>query len=74
MTYISGDDPPFLIFHGTFDCVVTPQSSVELEKRLKETGIPVNLHLLTHAGHGGPEFETPEVKSLILDFLNDILK
>ena len=67
MTYISGDDPPFLIFHGTFDCVVTPQSSVELEKRL-------NLHLLTHAGHGGPEFETPEVKSLILDFLNDILK
>ncbi len=73
-TYISDDDPPFLIFHGTFDCVVTPLSSIELEKQLKETGIPVNLHLLTHAGHGGPEFITPEVKSLILDFLDDIFE
>ncbi len=74
ITYISDDDPPFLILHGTFDCVVTPASSVKLEKRLREKGVPVKLHLLTHAGHGGPEFVTPEAKSMILQFLVDILK
>ncbi len=72
MTYISKEDPPFLIFHGTFDCVVTPKSSIEFKKQIKEKGIPVNLHLLPHAGHGGPEFVTDEVKSIILDFLNSV--
>jgi acetyl esterase/lipase len=74
ITYISTDDPPFLILHGTFDCVVTPTSSIKLEKRLREKGVPVKLHLLTHAGHGGPEFVTQETKSLILKFLDGILK
>jgi len=74
ITYITADDPPFLILHGTFDCVVTPRSSVIFEKRLREKGVPVKLHLLTHAGHGGPEFVTQEVKSMILNFLDDILK
>jgi acetyl esterase/lipase len=74
ITYISADDPPFLILHGTFDCTVTPLSSINLEKGLKEKGVPADLHFLTHAGHGGPEFVTPEIKSLVLNFLNDILK
>ncbi len=73
VTYVSADDPPFLIIHGTFDCVVTPGSSLKLENKLREKGIPVNMHLLPHAGHGGPEFVTPEIKSLVLNFLNYIL-
>jgi acetyl esterase/lipase len=74
ITYITADDPPFLILHGTFDCVVTPRSSIIFEKRLKEKGIPVKLHLVKHAGHGGTEFVTPEAKSMILNFLDGILK
>ena len=73
MTYISEDDPPFLIFHGTYDCVVTPESSIEFEKQLKEKGVPVYLHLLHHAGHGGWQFVTPEIKALILKFLDTTL-
>jgi acetyl esterase/lipase len=74
VTYISADDPPFLILHGTFDCTVTPLSSIKLEKGLKEKGVPADLHFLPHAGHGGPQFVTPEIKFLVLNFLNDILK
>jgi len=74
ITYITEDDPPFLILHGTDDCTVTPQSSVLLEKALKEKGVPVSLHLLPGAGHGGPQFVTPETKTEVLNFLNAIFK
>ena len=74
VSYISPDDPPFLIFHGTSDCTVTPKSSILLETRLKEQGIRAELHLIPGAGHGGKEFSTPEVRALVLDFLDGILK
>ncbi len=74
ITYITADDPPFLIIHGTYDCVVTPRSSMIFAKRLEEKGVPVKLKLITHAGHGGPEFITREAKSMILNFLDGILK
>ena len=74
VTYITKDDPPFLILHGTSDCTVTPQSSILLEKKLKEKGIPTELYLLPDAGHGGEEFVSPEIKSLVLNFLNKTLK
>jgi len=71
ITYITEEDPPFLILHGTHDCTVTPESSVSLEKALKEKGVPVSLHLLPGAGHGGPQFITPDTKLLVLNFLNN---
>jgi len=73
VTYITEDDPPFLIFHGTSDCTVTPGSSILLEEQLNKNGISVELHLLPGAGHGGKEFVSPEIKKLVLDFLNKIL-
>jgi acetyl esterase/lipase len=74
VTYISKDDPPFLIFHGTFDCTVTPGSSILLERKLKEAGVGADLHLLQDAGHGGDEFLAPEIETLILNFLEETLK
>ena len=73
VTYITEDDPPFLIFHGTSDCTVTPGSSILLEEQLNKNGISVELHLLPGAGHGGKEFVSPEIKKLVLDFLDKIL-
>ena len=74
ITYVTKDDPPFLIFHGTSDCTVTSKSSILLEKKLKEEGVMVDLHLIQNAGHGGEEFITPEVKTLVLNFLEKTLK
>jgi acetyl esterase/lipase len=73
ITYISPDDPPFLIFHGTFDCVVTPRSSLLLEKALKENSLSVNLHLIPGAGHGGEQFLRQEIKTQLIHFLDEIL-
>ena len=74
ITYITEDDPPFLILHGTHDCTVTPESSVLLEKALREKGVPVSLHLLPGAGHGGPQFIAPDTRMLVLNFLNNVFE
>lgn len=74
ITYLSEDDPPFLILHGTHDCTVTPKSSMLLERELSSMGIPVELHLLQGAGHGGPEFISQETRSVVLEFLDRNLK
>lgn len=74
ITYITVNDPPFLIFHGTSDCTVTPNSSILLKKELENKGIDAELHLLPDAGHGGKEFVSPEIKGLVLNFLDRILK
>ena len=75
-TYISKDDPPFLIEHGTNDQLVPTQQSVNFAAKLtpvlgKEK---VTIHLLKDARHGGPQLETKENLELVFRFLNDALK
>ena len=75
-TYITKDDPPFLIEHGTKDQIVPTQQSVmfygKLEKVLGKE--KVILHLLEGAQHGGKEFESPENLQIVFSFLDKILK
>lgn len=52
ISYISADDPPFLLMHGTADTTVLPSQSIEFEKALKAAGIPAKLILVDGAGHG----------------------
>ena len=75
-TYISSDDPPFFIQHGTIDHLIPTQQSVNFsEKLVKVLGKEkVTLYLLQGADHGGPQFDTPENLSLVLDFLDKNLK
>jgi acetyl esterase/lipase len=40
LTYLSADDPPTLIFHGTIDDLVFIRQSDRLDARLSELGIP----------------------------------
>jgi len=46
ISYISKDDPPTLIFHGTLDDLVPVKQSDWLEEKLKEKGVPVEYHRL----------------------------
>ena len=75
-SYITSDDPPFLIEHGTKDQLVPTQQSVMFYEKLEKVLGKENviLHLLEGAQHGGKEFETPENLQIVFSFLDKILK
>lgn len=74
LTYISSDDPDFLIVHGSFDCLVSPTCSKMLNEELKKNNIKSELIILNHAKHGGKEFKTLEIQTIYLNFFNKALK
>ncbi len=51
VNFVDGNEPPFLLLHGTGDKVVEYADSVELAERLRRNGIPATLKLLPDAGH-----------------------
>jgi acetyl esterase/lipase len=51
LTYITDDDPPFLIFHGTADEVVKPEQSDSLYKSLIKAKRVATLKLFEGGGH-----------------------
>ena len=75
-TYVTADDPPFLIEHGTADGSVPVQQSMRFAAALKKTlgGGQVTLRLLRGAGHAGPAFRTPANVTFVLDWLDAQLK
>lgn len=74
ITYVTKDDPPFLILHGTKDKLVPLEQSTLLADKLKETGVPVELVVFEGAGHGGPDFDKQETKDNIMKFFDKYLK
>jgi len=68
--YVTGDDPPFLIMHGTADCLVPPLQSQGLYDALKAAGVEATLKLLQGAGHGGDAFDRPENQRVVDEFLD----
>ena len=74
VSYASKTDPAFLILHGTKDNTVPFHQSVELDSTLRAAGVKVIFKPVKDAGHGGPEFNAPEVQKLIVDFFNKLLR
>lgn len=60
MTYVSKDDPPFLLIHGTQDKLVPIGQSEAFEKKLKEAGVEAELMRIEGGDHGfgGRNLET----------------
>jgi acetyl esterase/lipase len=76
ITYVSAEASPFLIQHGTDDCLVPPQQSQLLfDALLPAIGADrVHLILLQGAGHGGgPLFWADANVQRVLDFLDRFL-
>ncbi len=73
-SYVDKNDPPFLIMHGEEDKSVAFGQSVEMEAALKKAGVECEFVRIAGAKHGGPEFETPEMRKKIEDFLTKHLK
>jgi acetyl esterase/lipase len=74
ITYVSKDDPPFLIVHGDSDGTVPFNQSQLLYEAMKETGTSVHFHTIHDAGHGGPGFTTPVVQTMVQEFFERELK
>lgn len=64
------DKPAFLIAHGTEDCSVPPHQSQLLHDNLLSKGFDSTLIYLEGAGHGGPEFNTPEMRAITQEFFD----
>lgn len=60
VSYVTKDDPPFLILHGTEDNVVPYQQSVRLTDMLKGAGVDATLVTVEGGGHGFPDAEPLE--------------
>lgn len=75
-TYISSDDPAFLIQHWTADRNIPITQSEDFAKSLENTiwKDKVVFMKLDWAGHGGEKFESDENLTIIFDFLNKNLK
>jgi dipeptidyl aminopeptidase/acylaminoacyl peptidase len=52
VTYISPDDPPFLILHGDQDTVVPVEQAYILHEGLTAAGVPSQLVIVQNADHG----------------------
>ncbi|MCX7885842.1 MAG: alpha/beta hydrolase, partial [Verrucomicrobiae bacterium] len=73
ITYVTPDDPPFLIVHGDADPVVPIHQSKLLFEALKKAGVPVRFHTIKGAGHG-QGFGGREISEMVAAFFDAHLK
>lgn len=80
ITFVSKDDPPFLILHGDKDDMVPLRASEEFYKRLQAAGIPATLVVVKNADHsfnptGGSMSPTrAEMTRMMADFFDQYLR
>jgi acetyl esterase/lipase len=74
VTYVSSNDPPFLIQHGTQDMTVPFHQSVELDSALKAAGVNVQFHAIAKTGHGGGGFAADSTRRQVAEFFDRHLK
>lgn len=71
ITYVTKDDPPFLIMHGDKDPLVPLNQSELLREALQKAGVEVKLHVVEGGGHG---FGGPAIFRMVNEFFDRHLK
>jgi acetyl esterase/lipase len=81
VTYITPDDPPFLIFHGDEDGVVPIEQATILDGRLRAAGVPSTMVIVKGGDHSlnplpGKTSEPTwqEISRMVLEFLKKNLR
>jgi len=70
LSYLTTDDPPIIIFHGSEDNVVPVSQSIYLNEQYQSKGLESSLYIINGASHGGLEFSDGVRFQLIKDFLD----
>ncbi|MCG3119672.1 MAG: Acetyl esterase [bacterium] len=73
-TYVTSNDPPFLIQHGTNDMTVPFHQSVELDSALQAVGVNVQFQPIANTGHGGGGFAADSTRRQVSAFFDRYLK
>jgi acetyl esterase/lipase len=73
ITYLSRNDPPFLVMHGDQDPTVPIRQSETFVKALRDTGVDVTYLPVPGGGHG-KGFDTVQYRQVVLDFFDKHLK
>ncbi len=80
VTFVTQDDPPFLILHGEQDTVVPPGVSQELYDKLRAAGVPAQLVMVKNADHnlspldGVMSPSRSKITGMIADFFDEHLR
>jgi len=74
VTYVDKNDPPFLIFHGEKDDMVTSRQSKLLSGWLSAVSVKNELIIVPNAPHYGKMFDTPAYRDKVIGFLKQALK
>lgn len=72
VTYITPNDPPFFITHGTGDSTVPFSQAVTLDSALRAAGVPVLFVPIPRADHGGPSYTSEVMRGLVAGYLNRV--
>ena len=70
--HVDAHDPPLLLIHGDADPQMPPEQSKELAEAYQHAGLPVQLVIISGAGHGGGKFFDDEHIAMMKDFLDKI--
>ncbi|MDZ3824124.1 MAG: prolyl oligopeptidase family serine peptidase, partial [Pseudoxanthomonas sp.] len=78
IAHVDGSEPPFLLLHGRDDRLVEPGNSTRMAERLRDHGVPVELHLVPDTGHAGLALQFArhgargrDTLALLVDFTNN---
>ena len=74
ITYIDKNDPPFLIFHGEKDNLVSNRHSKLLSSWLNHYGVKNELTIVKDAPHFGRMYDVEEIRTKVIGFLKAELK
>ncbi len=72
--YVSKDDPPVMILHGTADCLVPWQQSLIFYNALRAAGVEAKFLLIPGLTHADPGFLLPPIELQVEEFLDKHLK
>ncbi|HRE81539.1 MAG TPA: alpha/beta hydrolase [Opitutaceae bacterium] len=74
LTYVTADDPPFFLYHGTADTTVDPEHSRRLQAALQRAGVPNELIWVEGRGHAAMLFRAGAAEDAAVDFLDRTLR
>ncbi|MEP7323781.1 MAG: alpha/beta hydrolase [Saprospiraceae bacterium] len=74
ITYIDKNDPPFLIYHGEKDNIVSNKQSKLFSAWLKYYGVKNELSIVKDAPHFGSMYDVEEIRNKVIGFLTQALK